>query len=115
MARIEKGLHEYFASVSDNESESAPEPTIVRPVATVSAPRTETRGADPLVAFARVNSVAGGSPAQLAGLEVGDGVKKMGDIEWTRYGTGSLAQVPELVGQSIGVSLELLSYVSLYG
>jgi 26S proteasome non-ATPase regulatory subunit 9 len=93
MLRIEKGLHEHHARLAEqaqNNPGGAQAALGVAPVA-VEAP------------FAKVNSVVEGSPADSAGLRVGDTITKFGWVDWTNH--ERLSRVAEAVSQNEGVSL----------
>lgn len=86
MKRIETGLHEYFRQQAQSV-ESATSETGV----SAASPETATAGGSDLaasvagmrvahVAFARVESVASGSPAQRADLRVGDKIVHFGSV-----------------------------------
>jgi C-terminal processing protease CtpA/Prc len=55
--------------------------------------------------FAKVNSVVPGSPAESAGLKVGDNITKFGWVDWTNH--DKLSKVAEAVTQNEGVSCPL--------
>lgn len=93
MARIEKGLHEHHARLA----EQASNPTAAGPALTSSAMSGALEAP-----FAKVNSVVPGSPADSAGLQVGDTVTKFGWVDWTNH--NNLARVAEAVAQNEGVS-----------
>lgn len=95
MSRIEKGLHEHHARLAEqaqnnpgaaNQAQGA----FVATPAALEAP------------FAKVNSVVAGSPADSAGLRVGDTVTKFGWVDWTNH--ERLSRVAEAVSQNEGVS-----------
>lgn len=95
MTRIEKGLHEHHARLAEQaQNESA----------TGNQAQTAS-GAVPVALeapFAKVNSVVAGSPADSAGLKVGDTITKFGWVDWTNH--ERLARVAEAVSQNEGVS-----------
>src|SRR5947209_7178618 len=70
MARIEKGLHGHHAEAAAYTHPPARQATVsqAQPTPIVEAP------------FARVNSVTPGSPADTAGLKVGDCIKRFGSV-----------------------------------
>lgn len=95
MSRIEKGLHEYHARLAEqtqnnsaalDQAQAGQSP----PPAALEAP------------FAKVNSVVAGSPADEAGLKVGDSITKFGWVDWTNH--ERLGRVAEAVSQNEGVS-----------
>ena len=93
MSRIEKGLHEHHARLAAQ----ANDPT--------AAQQTHQEASAPPAAleapFAKVNSVVAGSPAETAGLRVGDSITKFGWVDWTNH--ERLSRVAEAVSQSEGV------------
>ncbi|KAL5117252.1 putative 26S proteasome regulatory subunit [Pleosporales sp. CAS-2024a] len=93
MARIEKGLHEHHARLaaqarSDPEAAARAQPLHAAPPAALDAP------------FAKVNSVAAGSPAHAAGLRVGDAITSFAWVDWTNH--ERLSRVAEAVAQNEG-------------
>jgi 26S proteasome regulatory subunit N4 len=95
MSRIEKGLHEHHARLAE-QAQNTP----------AAASQAQAGHSVPPVAleapFARVNSVVSGSPADEAGLKVGDSVTKFGWVDWTNH--ERLGRVAEAVSQNEGVS-----------
>ncbi|EMD87106.1 hypothetical protein COCC4DRAFT_73030 [Bipolaris maydis ATCC 48331] len=95
MSRIEKGLHEHHARLAEQANNPAAasqtQPEANAPPATLEAP------------FAKVNSVVAGSPAETAGLRVGDTITKFGWIDWTNH--ERLSRVAEVVSQNEGVPI----------
>ncbi|ENH60781.1 26S proteasome non-ATPase regulatory subunit 9 [Fusarium oxysporum f. sp. cubense race 1] len=89
MTRIEKFLHEHFASLDENES---------APVASSShsqgiLPDSVPTPLDP--PFAKINTVAAGSPAESAGLKPGDEIRNFGYVN--RANHDNLRKVAECV------------------
>ncbi|KAF4985810.1 hypothetical protein FGRMN_11090 [Fusarium graminum] len=88
MTRIEKFLHEHFASLDDNDatvpSADNLQPTLQDSVATALDPP-----------FAKVNTVAAGSPAESAGLKAGDEIHNFGYVN--RANHDNLRKVAECV------------------
>lgn len=100
MSRIETGLHEHHARLA----EQALNPT------TAAAPGSDAFSAPSAALeapFAKVNSIAANSPAETAGLQVGDTITKFGWVDWTNH--QRLSRVAEAVSQNEGVS-EMLLY-----
>lgn len=95
MKYLEKGLHAHFENLQQNQNPSAdsqqPPPTSTATPSTVETP------------FAKVNSVASGSPADQAGLRAGDTIRSFGNINWVN--NERLAKVGEVVQQNEGVSI----------
>ena len=92
MAQIDKGLQEHFASNATN-GPPAQSPNVH------SSPSAATSVEDP---FAKVNSIEPGSPAQAAGLRVGDRIQRFGDATWLN--NEKLSKVAQTVSQNEGVS-----------
>ena len=97
MSRIEKGLHEHHARLAEqahnnpgaaNQAQAAFDAV----PAALEAP------------FARVNNVVAGSPADSAGLRVGDTITKFGWVDWTNH--ERLSRVAEAVSQNEGVGAQ---------
>jgi 26S proteasome non-ATPase regulatory subunit 9 len=97
MSRIEKGLHEHHARLAEqaqnnpggaNQAQGA----FGAQPAALEAP------------FAKVNSIVAGSPAESAGLRVGDTITKFGWVDWTNH--ERLSRVTEAVSQNEGVCTE---------
>jgi len=95
MSRIEAGLHEHHARLADQTLDAATLATQENDV--FRAPATALEAP-----FARVNSVMPNSPAEAAGLQVGDTVTKFGWVDWTNH--QRLSRVAEAVSQNEGVS-----------
>jgi len=104
MNDIEKTIHEHFASLAQQVPEAAdgssPQSSESRPLATRPAPTLDA-------AFAKVNSVVPGSPAELAGLKVGDEIRNFGYVN--RSNNESLRRVADCVQGNEGVSSSFLS------
>lgn len=89
MTRIEKFLHDHFASLDENES---------APVASTSNSQgilldSVSTPLDP--PFAKINTVAAGSPAESAGLKPGDEIRNFGYVN--RANHDNLRKVAECV------------------
>jgi 26S proteasome non-ATPase regulatory subunit 9 len=95
MSHIEKGLHEHHARLAEQAQNN--------PEAAHSAQTVPDAAPAALEApFAKVNSVVAGSPADAAGLRVGDTITKFGWVDWTNH--ERLSRVAEAVAQNEGVS-----------
>jgi hypothetical protein len=94
MNRIEKGLHEHHARAEEARNN----PAISGPQALASSSGATTLEAP----FAKVNGVVSGSPADSAGLKVGDSITRFGWVDWTNH--NRLSRVAEAVSQNEGVS-----------
>ncbi|KAF2115107.1 hypothetical protein BDV96DRAFT_493889 [Lophiotrema nucula] len=95
MKRIEEGLHEHHARLQE-QAQSNTAPSSQGPVANNSAAALEAP-------FAKVNSVVSGSPADTAGLKVGDSITKFGWVDWTNH--DKLSRVAEAVSQNEGIPI----------
>ncbi|KAF2793484.1 26S proteasome non-ATPase regulatory subunit 9 [Melanomma pulvis-pyrius CBS 109.77] len=93
MSRIEVGLHEHHARIQAQG-----------PIAAAGASAISSSTPAALEApFAKVNSVVAGSPADSAGLKVGDSITKFGWVDWTNH--DKLGRVAEAVSQNEGIPL----------
>lgn len=92
MSRIEVGLHKLHAERAEQAQNSS----------TSQASASSTTPAALEAPFAKVNSVVAGSPADSAGLKVGDSITKFGWLDWTNH--DKLSRVAEAVSQNEGVS-----------
>ena len=95
MSGIEKGLHEHHARLQASAQNNA----------ATSAHSLGASSAAPAALeapFATVNSVVAGSPAESAGLQVGDSITKVGWVDWTNH--EKLARLTQVVSQNEGVS-----------
>ena len=106
MNLIEKRLHEHFASIKDDDEESAPIPT------DQSAPLPDSVPEVLEQPFAKVNSVVDDSPAATAGLKAGDLIRSFGYVNLSNH--DNLRKVAECVQGNEGVSYlrTLLSFNS---
>jgi len=95
--KIEKGLHEHHAKYQASDeyknslNQPQPQPAPTSQQQTPSVPETP---------FAKVNSVEPGSPANEAGLKVGDQIRRFGAAIWSNH--ERLRKVGEVVGQNLG-------------
>lgn len=107
MSRIEAGLHDHFARSKDQTTS----PTNLQPVSSLNVPIQggsnavgEEEGYG-VAAFAKVNSVVSGSPADQAGLEAGDEILLFGDINWLNH--EKLAGVARTVQRNEGLRVRV--------
>lgn len=100
MARIEKHIHEHFASLADGAADA---PASSSADADAARPEPALRDyvpeqlADP---FAKINTVAPGSPAASAGLQPGDLIRNFGYVDAANH--DQLKKVAECVQASAG-------------
>jgi 26S proteasome non-ATPase regulatory subunit 9 len=97
MARIEKHLHEHFASLEDSDGDLVPLPGAQAQRLTDSA--VENLGRP----FAKVNGVVPGSPADTAGLKTGDLLCSFGYVDASNH--DDLKRVGECVQGNEGVRI----------
>ncbi|KAF1955388.1 26S proteasome non-ATPase regulatory subunit 9 [Byssothecium circinans] len=96
MTRIEKGLHEHHARMQEDSAAASANPLMA----------ASSSGPAALEApFAKVNSVAEGSPAASAGLRVGDTITKFGWVDWTNH--DKLARLTQVVSQNEGLPITI--------
>ncbi|KAL4729997.1 putative 26S proteasome regulatory subunit [Fusarium chlamydosporum] len=89
MTRIEKYLHEHFASLDENDAVPVAGSSSSQPV----LPDSLSAPLDP--PFAKVNTIAAGSPADTAGLKAGDEIRNFGYVN--RANHDNLRKVAECV------------------
>ncbi|KAG6034368.1 hypothetical protein E4U41_006566 [Claviceps citrina] len=89
MAKIENHLHEHFASLEEDDESNLPSGSNDLSV----LPDSEATALDE--PFAKVNSVAAGSPADHAGLKQGDEIRNFGYVNKTNH--DNLTKVAECV------------------
>lgn len=114
LARIEAAVHARFAELAahpelSSQAASSASARYTDNAAssrdtTITSPTQPSTSQPP---FARVNSVTPSSPAETAGLQVGDRITKFGDADWLNH--EKLARVAQVVqrneGRQIAVSL----------
>ena len=103
MSKIELGLHEHHASYQASTPAPASDSSQGATGSSSTAASQDSIGTP----FARVNSVAPGSPADHAGLKAGDRIRRFGDVNWLNH--ENLAKVAETVQRNQGVSLSVTS------
>jgi 26S proteasome non-ATPase regulatory subunit 9 len=102
MALIETGLHEHHARMAEHAQHN--------PAAAQAASRAAPAAIE--APFAKVNSVVAASPADVAGLRVGDTITKFGWVDWTNH--ERLSRVAEAVSQSEGVGVPAAVYTECW-
>lgn len=100
MATIEKHLHEHFASLDENDTTPVPSSS-AQPALPDSQPDVLDQP------FAKVNTVAAGSPAESAGLVPGDEIRNFGYVNRSNH--DNLKKVAECVQGNEGVRVHILS------
>ncbi|CAI7661342.1 hypothetical protein PCG10_004686 [Penicillium crustosum] len=96
MQLIEKGVHAHFANIQNTQSAGPTTNGInVRP-----AMQSSTNNTALGTPFAKVNSVVSGSPADQAGLKVGDAIRSFGNINWLNH--ERLSKVAQVVQENEG-------------
>jgi 26S proteasome non-ATPase regulatory subunit 9 len=109
MAKVEQGIHAHFASLSEAQtalSDAAPQspvPADIMEAEPMPSWPASTSTSDVIESpFARVNSVAPGSPAAQAGMKAGDKIRSFGTVNWMNH--ENLTKIAQLVQQNEGVS-----------
>ena len=96
MSKIESGLHAHHASIQSTQTLAAQNSSQGPATGTSSTP------AGPIeTPFAKVNNVVAKSPAEDAGLRVGDRITRFGDVNWINH--DKLSKVAETVQRNEGV------------
>lgn len=101
MSKIEKQLHEHFASLVENADSDDDQNS-----AAAAAPEPALRDYVPAAldeTFAKVNTIASNSPAATAGLHPGDLIRNFGWVNQANH--DGLKKVAECVQGNEGVSL----------
>ncbi|GAM87415.1 hypothetical protein ANO11243_054390 [Dothideomycetidae sp. 11243] len=105
MEKIEKGLHEHHANLA-NQPQAPLNGTSVAGEAQGHSTRPTQNGTTSIEApFAKVNSIAISSPAETAGLRVGDKVVKFGYVNWTNH--EKLSRVAQVVQANEGREIKI--------
>ena len=95
MSKIEVGLHEHHAAYQATNSPASGSTQAAGSSGTAAQGVLDTP-------FAKVNSVVAGSPADQAGLKVGDRIRKFGNVDFMNH--EKLSKVAETVQRNQGVS-----------
>ncbi|KAL9030860.1 MAG: hypothetical protein Q9196_001059 [Gyalolechia fulgens] len=100
MSKIEGGLHSHHAQARNLAAMQSPSTLPNRSTFTANQ---AVLGSSTLEApFAKINSVIAGSPAEDAGLKVGDKIRRFGNVDWMNH--EKLSKVAETVQRNEGVS-----------
>lgn len=101
MSKIEKGLHGYHSSVQlqSSNSHAGLSPHSEHSTSNISSSASNSDTYD--IPFAKVTNVAHGSPAEEAGLQPGDKIRKFGTVNWMNH--ERLSKVSEAVQSNEGV------------
>lgn len=113
MNHLEKGLHEHFTRMQNTAGATSANGN--NGPSTVPASVADNSIADAALLgtpFARVNSVEQGSPADQAGLKMGDMIRGFGNVHWLNH--ERLSKVAEAVQQNDGVS-RLFTCLMIHG
>ena len=94
---LEKGVHAHFANLQNTQDAGPATNGTNVPPAVQSLTNNTVLGTP----FAKVNSVVPGSPADRAGLKVGDTIRSFGNINWLNH--ERLAKVAQVVKDNEGV------------
>ncbi|OKL60861.1 hypothetical protein UA08_03303 [Talaromyces atroroseus] len=97
MKQLEKGLHAHFEALQNAQDSSTTPNGATTQLSQRSLP---TQNAITETPFAKVNSVAPGSPADQAGLKAGDVIRSFGTVNWVNH--ERLTKVGEVVQQNEG-------------
>lgn len=104
MKYLEAGIHEHFARMQNASGATTNGTTVPSTVPSIADNSIADAGmlGTP---FAKVNSVEPGSPADQAGLKMGDSIRGFGNVHWLNH--ERLSKVAETVQQNEGVCLIL--------
>lgn len=116
MAKVEKGIHARFASLQEAQSAMS-DITARNPVPADIMNAEQQQPAPPSPAppglvqapFAKVNSVAAGSPAFQAGMKAGDMVRSFGTVNWMNH--ENLTKIAQAVQQNEGVGFAAVHFL----
>lgn len=99
MKQLEKGLHAHFEALQHAQTTSTAANGTAARSQQSSLPTSQNGITE--TPFAKVNSVAPGSPAEQAGLKAGDTIRSFGAVNWVNH--ERLTKVGEVVQQNEGV------------
>jgi 26S proteasome non-ATPase regulatory subunit 9 len=100
MAKVEIAVHEQFARLAAEGPSSLPTRPAPSDTPRATPNAASTRSSIP---FAKVSGVVSQSPADIAGLEVGDEIVQFGPVNWQNH--DNLRKVSETVTSNEGVSM----------
>ena len=106
LSKMEQALHEYHAEHRSTLSTASSNRN--NPTATPSPSSGSTNATDTTLTetpFAKINTVAPGSPAEEAGLKPGDRVRRFGDVNWMNH--ENLRRVANVVQRHQGRRVEV--------
>lgn len=102
IAHVEQRIYEHFSRTRNMHVTSPPAYTTIAATAPSAILLDDARlTAGP--AFAKVNSLVSGSPAEQAGLEIGDEIKNFAGVNWTNH--ENLAKIAQVVQKNEGVGV----------
>lgn len=107
MQLIEKGVHAHFANLQNTQGAGPTTNGTNVPPAVQSLTNNTALGTP----FAKVNSLVSGSPADQAGLKVGDAIRSFGNINWLNH--ERLSKVAQVVQENEGVRSVLCHSVGI--
>ena len=102
MGKIETGLHQHHAALQQAEATQLARTSNDTSNASGGSVRGNMQDDIVETPFAKVNSIAVGSPAFTAGLKAGDQIRSFGDVNWMNH--ENLKKVAEVVQRNEGVS-----------
>lgn len=102
MGKLEKAIEEHFAAGKTAEASAAAETAARAPEANHAIQSPASSSGLAAAPFAKVNSVAPDSPADEAGMQVGDRVTTFGSVNFTNH--ERLSKVAQVVQQNENVS-----------
>jgi len=102
MSRIEIALHQHHATQQQAEATRLMSTRSDAYPVSGGSSRDDSQDRTVETPFAKVNSVAEGSPAFTAGLKAGDSIRSFGEVNWMNH--ENLKKVAEVVQRNEGVS-----------
>ncbi|KAL2845660.1 hypothetical protein BJY01DRAFT_214056 [Aspergillus pseudoustus] len=100
MSSIEKGIHSHFAGLQRARDEAPATTNTSVSTNQQSGSNIPSAGVSAPTPFAKVNNVVSGSPADQAGLQVGDKIRSFGSVNWLNH--ERLSKVAEVVQRNEG-------------